>query len=176
VTCAESLVVVQQRRRVQHHPLEASQQLADVVVDLLDQRHRRVQPERIEKLQRCQAQQLREPGVEGVDLHVGAGAEHARLQPRQRGLEARRLCWRYAAHAQCLAALVARGVGKLAQPFVQPRAHLAGRLAGERDRQDLVGRRPASSARTMRDTSIQVLPAPAHACTTPLRDGSHANA
>ena len=35
---------------------------------------------------------------------------------------------------------------------------------------------PASSARTMRETSIQVLPAPAQACTTTCRCGSQATA
>jgi hypothetical protein len=38
------------------------------------------------------------------------------------------------------------------------------------------GSAPASSARRMRDTSIQVLPAPAQASTTMLRDGSQASA
>ena len=38
------------------------------------------------------------------------------------------------------------------------------------------GAAPSSRARTMRDTSIHVLPAPAHASTTPLRSGSQASA
>ena len=62
---------------------------------------------------------------------------------------------------------VARGAANVAQPVVSRCAHLAGGLAREGDRQDLVrlARRRAARA-AMRETSIQVLPAPAQASTT----------
>jgi hypothetical protein len=62
------------------------------------------------------------------------------------------------------------------QPLAQALAHFAGGLLGEGDGQDLVRRAPSSSARSMRDTSIQVLPAPAQASTATWRRGSQAMA
>jgi hypothetical protein len=38
------------------------------------------------------------------------------------------------------------------------------------------GAAPSRSARSIRETRIHVLPEPAHASTTQLRDGSHATA
>jgi hypothetical protein len=73
-------------------------------------------------------------------------------------------------------------MGKGLEPVVQALAHFAGGFFGEGDGQDLMrqdllpgrGRGPSSRARTMRETSIQVLPAPAQASTATLRRGSQA--
>ena len=121
-----------------------------VVVEVFDQLHVGLQAEPVEQLQRRGAQQLREPGVEGADLDRPAGREHAcRAAPPSSARASRRRAGatpRSTQRRDALAVARARRA-KLGEPFVEPLAHLAGRLAREGDREDLVRLRRRRAAR-----------------------------
>ena len=110
----------------------------------------RLQAERAEQFERRGAQQLREPGVEGADLDRPAGCEHApragRAAPARRAAAASTPRPRSRSACASSSSGVA-GDGELRQPLVEALAHLAGRLAGEGDGQDLLRLRRRRAAR-----------------------------
>ena len=133
-------VVVAQRRIREHCRMETTKNLRAVIVEVFDQVHVLLQTELVQQLERRGAQQLREPRMEGAHLDRPARSQHARVQGRELRCEFTRFA---GGHAALDERLDARRIGRtrraeLAQPVVQPLAHLAGRLARERDREDLV--------------------------------------
>ena len=106
------------------------QLVIDRQTQVLQHRHRRT------------AQQGGKPAMESADLHRTAAGQQAhvqapklRRQARDGGLVLQTL---YAADLQLVQQPGAVGMGKLAQPFVQALAHLAGSAFGEGDRQNLM--------------------------------------
>ena len=76
-------VVFAQRRIAQNARLERAHHGGTVILEVLDQLQVGSQTEPIEQRHRRDAQQLREPGVEGADLDRPAGGEDASVQRRQ---------------------------------------------------------------------------------------------
>ena len=98
----------------------------------------RRQAERRQGGDRRIAHQSGEPGVEGAELHRSPAVEQPAVQPLQAGRGGGGGGRRHAAQHQLDRERLGRLAGELREPLVEPRAHLAGGLAGEGDGQDLV--------------------------------------
>ena len=172
-------VVGAQRGIAQQRGVEGAMNGGAVIAPVLDELGVGLHAEPVEQRERRRAQQLREPAVEGADLDRPAGREHAALQRAELGRErlGTRRDRRRARRARATRwAWVERGAEKSASHWssrsrISPaaaRVNVIARIS--------CGAAPSSSARSMRETSIQVLPEPAHASTTHERAGSQAAA
>ena len=136
----QSLEVGAQHRVAQHGSMESPVDLGCMLARVFDQLHVGLQSELGEQLQRRGAQQLREPCMEGPNLDRTSTAQDAFVQFAERRRKRTSLRIVKTARAQLGDSLViaARRRGEFAQPVVEPLTHLACRLAGECDREDLV--------------------------------------
>ena len=150
---AELAIDRQQRFVRQHGRVEALPELGHQVGLVLQQLQLGRQPLRTQQFQRRGAQQLGEPGVEGADLHRPRFLQQALLQRRQPGSERLGLGLRQAPLAQREHAARVVAMGELMQPLVQAGAHLASRLAGEGDRDDVL--RPGAVQQRAQDARHQ---------------------
>ena len=136
----ECTVIGEQRGIGQHVGMEASHQLGAQIVEVLHQLHVRAQAEFGQQIERRSAQQLREPGVEGAHLDRAAAGQHLLVQADQcLRLQLRGTAVDATQHQLLDRAIVIESREAL-QPLGQARAHLAGGLARESDRQDVLRR------------------------------------
>ena len=163
----------------QQRGVEGAMHGRSMLAPILDELGVGLNAEPVEQRERRRPQQLREPAVEGPDLDRSArrrargpaaspssgASASARAASTPRSTSARTRCsW------------VERGVEKSASHWSS-----RSRISPAAARVKVIARIscggvPSSSARSMRETSIQVLPEPAHASTTHERAGSHAAA
>ena len=127
-----------QGRVTRHRRVETLHQGRAQRAGVLDQGHAGLQAQAVEQVARGGTQQLREPGVEGVDRHRAAAGQQPLLQISRLRRQGLGLRLGAAAQDQHRHAASIVGPGQLIQPLVQALAHFARRLAGEGDRQHLV--------------------------------------
>ncbi|MEI2679030.1 MAG: hypothetical protein V9G29_14965 [Burkholderiaceae bacterium] len=120
--------------------VEAAEDLALVIGDVLDDLCVALHAQLDQQIERRGLKQLREPGVEGADLDRTAGALQSLLQAGKRWRELLRGGGVDSALLQGLDSLrLGADIGRQrGQPLGEPGPHLAGRLARERDRKDLL--------------------------------------
>ena len=135
-------VVLAQRGIAQHGGVKGTHHRRAVVVEVFDQLHFRGKAEAVEQRQRCGAQELREPCVEGTDLDRPAGAQDPPIQRTERRCLRFRLRGRDAALDQGRDPLGVRRTRRRVrgQPFAQAQSHFAGGGTRERNGEDLVRR------------------------------------
>ncbi len=120
-----------------HRRAKAAPYARDRLLVVFPQLEARGQAERLQHGHRRFAHQRGEPAVEGADLHRPAGLQQRAIERTKRFARAG-VGLRHAAGAQCLGQFGIGRAAPLGQPFLQPLPHLAGRLAGEGDGEDLL--------------------------------------
>ncbi len=124
----QRLIVLAQIIVRNHRAVEAAVDIGAMVLQVFEQVHVGLQTQLGEQLHRRGVEQLREPCMEGANFDGSAGQQQALVQPGEHRRQLVRLGRAEAARLQLSrsACVVARRRAELAQPFVEPRTHLAG--------------------------------------------------